>query len=80
MVASIIISPSESFKTFKYYNFFTLDVVREFKILFLQQRSKFPDFVGFGNFPKFKNLSQILFQNPRNWENSQSLTTLLRRR
>ena len=32
--------------------------------------------LGFGNFPKFKNLSQISFQNPRYWENSQSLITL----
>ena len=35
--------------------------------------------VGFGNFPKFKNLSQIFFQNPRNWENSQTLDTLITR-
>ena len=39
-------------KSFFYINFFTWYVVKEFKILFLQQRSKFPDFSGFWEFPK----------------------------
>ena len=32
--------------------------------------------VSFGNFPKFQKWSQSMIQNPRNWDNSQSLVTL----
>ena len=33
--------------------------------------------MGFGNSQKIKNLSQMMTENPRNWENSQLLVTLV---
>ena len=77
MEVLIKILPQEFIKNHFSTSIFSLDMLlKSSKSCFYNRGPNSQTLVGFGNFPKFKNLSQILFQNPRNWENSQSLTTL----
>ena len=73
----IKILPQEFIKNHFRTSIFSLDMLlKSSKSCFYNRGPNSQTLVGFGNFPKFKNLSQILLQNPRNWEYSQSLTTL----
>ena len=77
MEVLIKIKPQEFIKDHFSTSVFSLEMsLKSSKSCFYNRGPNSQTLVGFGNFPKFKNLSQIFFQNPRNWENSQSLVTL----
>ena len=77
MEVLIKIIPQEFIKNHFSTSIFSLDMLlKSSKSCFYNRGPNSRTLVGFGNFPKFKNLSQALFQNPRNWENSQSLKSL----